>query len=121
MGVSINMVQLPYAELKKKLMEHCVIKEKDKEGELDEILNKFGAISGDSYFILHNEYYEEYDAYFELPKFLDAFYRVSDTFDIILGLYSREDFNVNACDVAEEYGFDYEEDEDGNLTFSRAE
>ena len=116
MGVSIDMVKLPYKELKGKLIEKCKVTDVE---ELDKILNTFGAISGEDYFLLHNEYYEEYDSYFELPKFLDAFYKVTDSFDIILNLNSREDFNVSATEVADEWGFDYEEDEDGNLEFTK--
>lgn len=65
MGANINLEKCNYNELLDRLMSERNIQDKDM---LEKILLSFGEKSGDTYYILNNEEWEEYNSYYNIGR-----------------------------------------------------
>ena len=99
-----------YAELNKGSIDNITIKLMDKfpqikdKDELKGILALFGEISGDNYYIMNNEFYEDYNSYYQVGRFIDAYYNINeetqgDSFDIICWETKEAKCNISARNV----------------------
>lgn len=75
---------------------------------LEKVLLSFGEKLGDSYVLLHNEYYEEFNSYFNVSEFIDRYYNV-DSFRVFLDNMSEGVSNMNAYEVADSLGVELPE------------
>ena len=78
-------------------------KEIDSKDKLVEILSQFGEVDGDNYYILNNEFYEDYNSYYELSAFLDEFYGIVDSFECIMHGTDEAVCNMNCEEVEVEH------------------
>jgi len=108
MGVSINLKKLNLETLLNSLQESGAPKDKDL---LLKILSEFGIVSGDDYIILHNEHYEDYNAYFEVAEFFDRAYGLDCFYECFCKPSERID-GTNAEEVSEKLGIELAEKED---------
>lgn len=75
---------------------------------LEKVLLSFGEKLGDSYVLLHNEYYEEFNSYFNVAEFIDRYYDV-DSFNVFLDNMTEGVSNMNTYDVADNLGVELPE------------
>jgi hypothetical protein len=121
MGINIDLHVVGWTDLRTALVENGA-----EDGELlDNILLECGIRSGPNYYILNNEYYENYNPYYNLASLLDsAFPELRDrererpgfpywhgSFDCILEMRESSGKNaVDMYDVAARLGFEIWED-----------
>lgn len=103
MGMYIELEKCNFKTLVDKLMEDPKIDDREM---LEKILKGFGEVIGDTYLLLDNEFYEEYNSYYELERLLESYFRV-DCFDIIMKECREVNANQSASDVAELLGIEY--------------
>ena len=108
MGTSVELNKCNYSELLNALVTKFNIEDI---ATLEKALGEFGEKAGDQYFILNNEYYEEFNAYYSLGGFIDRYFGVEDSFSVICGLTKEANCNVNEDDVAEILGVELPERE----------
>lgn len=108
MGISVEMNVGNYETIRSALIEMGV----PDEPFLDEILQLFGQKSGDSFSLLNNEYYEEYNSYYGVAEFIDRYYGVEDSFIAFLRNMKEANCNINVYDAAEALGVKLPESEE---------
>lgn len=102
MGVSINIHVYDYDDLVYqifKLAKNGVPADRTPEFFVENILPKFGIRAGDQFFVLWNEYYEEYNSGSEMMTAAALYFGVEDVY---FGNFSWFDA-ANARDVLEEF------------------
>lgn len=95
MSISIEVLKCSFKEFVEKLM---TIKEIDDKNLLEFILKQYGWLEGDNYYILNNEFWEEYNSYYHLPHSIKQWFNISDDispdpFDIQLQVMSKIETN----------------------------
>jgi hypothetical protein len=107
MSRSIEMNKGNINEIVEKLMsEHKEIDSKDM---LIKILGSFGEIIGDTYIILNNEHWEEYNSYYNVSSFIDMYFGCKDSFDVICYSMKEAVCNMNKHEVADLLGLKFRE------------
>jgi Fe-S oxidoreductase len=106
MGVSIDLHEYNFNELYNRITE--ITKGKVPEGRsvnefFTKVLPKFGIRYGDSFVVLWNEYYEEYNSGSELMQAASLYFGIPDMW---LGGYRYRDANMNAYEVLEDLGIE---------------
>ena len=77
---------------------------------LESILKECGSVSGETYVLLNNEYYGDYNPFYNVATLIDSAFNVEDSFDVFLeGEYGVS--SVEMEDVAEKYGFELKEED----------
>jgi hypothetical protein len=106
MGVSIDMHVFKVidliADIEKQLDKEKIEIPEDKLGPeelLELIMPKFGMVIGDKFYILWNEYYEEYNSASEILTFIRRYYQLEDFWS---SSYKFARVNNNADEVADE-------------------
>ncbi|MGG2024165.1 hypothetical protein AB1282_00445 [Gottfriedia sp. S16(2024)] len=108
MGRSVDMNVGDYGKIREELVTVGV---KD-EPFLDEILLAFGHKSGSDYFLLNNEYWEDYNSYYNVSTFIDRYYGVKDSFYAFLRNMTEATANMCIYEAAAELGVELPESED---------
>lgn len=110
MGCSIDFYKLNYDELIQRL--RIRIGNKDLEN-LEGIVLKFGIKLDNDFYILNNEYCEEYNSYYNLSTFLDRYYDIESSFDdIYLFTEDVEYISTSLEEAEEELGIKLPEEKD---------
>lgn len=108
MGTSVELQVGDYVQIREGLIEQGV----PDDIFIDKILSKFGEAVGDRYFLLNNEFYEDFNSFYGVSDFIDKLYNV-DSFPVFLRQMSEASgCNRNIYDVADELGIELPE-EDG--------
>ena len=81
MGYNIDVYKFKFKELKKSFMELPEVNDEDL---LTKIMLEFGEVIGDSYIILDNEYYEEWNCFYNLSSMVDKVFKTEGSFDVLL-------------------------------------
>jgi len=106
MGVSIDIYQYSWNEIFEAI--NAIAQDPV---EVEKALLEFGTRFDDAYLILHNEYYEEYNAHWEVREFFERRYGIPDD---LWYKFSSNSLNANKscyC-VEQELGIDLDEIED---------
>jgi len=103
MGVYVDLYKFEYDKLVDELLKYDKIENKEM---LERILKGFGEKCGDYYFLLNNEYYDEYNSYYEVANLINEYFGVEDSFNVFLKLGDRANCNKHRYTVAEELGIE---------------
>jgi hypothetical protein len=81
---------------------------------LDKALPKFGEVENDTMLLMNVEYWDEYNSYFELMRFIEGIYGIKTGYEVVSGAELRKvTHGANADEVAEELGVELpDEDEE---------
>lgn len=90
MGTYIDLHKIPFTKFVDELIEKYKIEDREF---LEKIITTFGEVIGDTYIILNNEQWEENNSYYNLSYFLDKYYKVDGSFNIMSQL--EEDMMAN--------------------------
>lgn len=102
MGCSIDMKKYNFDDLVNSLMG---MEEVDDKEMLEEILVVFGERFDEYYILLNNQYYDDYNSYFNLAKFIDKYFDVEGgSFDILLDCGETVDCNISIYEAEELLG-----------------
>lgn len=109
MGININLEKCNFNELVNNLMTQRNIKDQKM---LEKILLAFGEKTGDIYYLLNNEKWEDYNSYYNVATFIDKYFGIEDSFDIICDLTKDAICNQGIYEVAECLGIQLYNDYD---------
>lgn len=114
MGCSVNPCVCEYEKLFNE-MKAYIEKSSEKSIDVDflqKVFAQFGKQYGEYYVMLHNEHADDYISTWEFTEFIDRYYHIENSYDILL---KHEDHKVewykNAEEVAEELGVELPDEE----------
>ncbi len=105
MGYSVDLYGFNRNNLKQNILDKCKIEPNEQNCKmLDFILDSFGSTIGDTYILLNNEFWEEYDCYYNISIVIDKVFNVEHSFGCFLNNETRENLisGVLEYDVLEE-------------------
>ena len=118
MGCSVDLYSYNKNNLKQNIFNKCQIEPSEQNCKiLDFILDEFGSTIGDTYILLNNEFWEEYNCYYNISSVIDKVFNVKHSFDCFLNDETKEDLisSVLESDVLEEieknFGIEVEYDD----------
>ncbi|MGG3045719.1 hypothetical protein ABEO76_21570 [Bacillus anthracis] len=79
---------------------------------LEKIITTFGEVVGDTFIILNNEKQEEYNSYYNLSRFLDRYYHIEGSFDVMLELEKEMVTNVSIYEAEENLDVELDDKEE---------
>ena len=65
----------------------------------EKILISFGEKIDDTYLLLQNEAWEDYNSYYSVAEFIDRYFGIEDSFSVICGSMREATCNVSVSEV----------------------
>lgn len=105
MGIDIELYKYDWDKLIASLLK-LGISDKAK---LEEILLYCGEKENNSYYLLNNEAWDEYNCFYAASSVIDQVFDVKDSFDIFLELRNYLDMSRDMYEFGKEFGIDLSE------------
>ncbi|EOO11359.1 hypothetical protein [Bacillus cereus] len=109
MGTYVELHKIPFTKFVNELVEKYRIEDRDF---LEKIITTFGEVVGDTFIILNNEKQEEYNSYYNLSRFLDRYYHIEGSFDVMLELEKEMVTNVSIYEAEENLDVELDDEEE---------
>lgn len=100
MGIDICLHKYNWDELISKLKSIGI----DDIKKLEQMLLAFGEKCNNSYYLLNNEQWEDFNSYYLLSELIDEYFKIEDSFDIFMDSGERLDMSKEKAEVMEEIG-----------------
>jgi D-hexose-6-phosphate mutarotase len=107
-GISIELKIGEYEKIKNDLIK---LTKTEDSAFLENILLKFGKKIDDRYLLLHNESSEEYNSYYNISKFIDRYYNVENSHNVLFEHLETLEMNHSIEDAEETLFFEFSEED----------